>query len=31
MATLDAGGTARLAVDPGNVHLFDPDTTERLT
>ena len=31
MATLDAGGTARLAIDPGNVHLFDPDTTERLT
>ena len=28
---VDAGGTARLAVDPGDVHLFDPDTTERLT
>ena len=25
-----AGGTTRLAVDPADVHLFDPDTTERL-
>jgi multiple sugar transport system ATP-binding protein len=31
MAPLAAGGTIRLAVDPANVHLFDPDTTERLT
>jgi multiple sugar transport system ATP-binding protein len=30
MAPLAAGGTIRLAVDPANVHLFDPDTTERL-
>jgi ABC-type sugar transport system ATPase subunit len=30
MAPLSAGGTIRLAVDPANVHLFDPDTTERL-
>ena len=30
MAALDAGGTARLAVDPAEVHLFDPETTERL-
>ena len=30
MATLEAGGTARLTVDPGHVHLFDPDTTLRL-
>ena len=31
MSTLQAGGTCQLAVQPGNVHLFDPDTTERLT
>ena len=31
MASVDAGGTARLAVEPENVHLFDPDTTQRLT
>jgi len=31
MATVAAGGTARLAVDPDQVHLFDADTTERLT
>jgi ABC-type sugar transport system ATPase subunit len=31
MASVDAGGTARLAVEPQNVHLFDPDTTQRLT
>jgi multiple sugar transport system ATP-binding protein len=31
MAALDAGGTARLTVEPSDVHLFDPDTTERLT
>jgi ABC-type sugar transport system ATPase subunit len=30
MAPLPAGGTIRLAVDPANVHLFDPETTERL-
>jgi multiple sugar transport system ATP-binding protein len=30
MAPLPAGGTIRLTVDPANVHLFDPDTTERL-
>ena len=27
----DAGGTLRLGVEPGNVHLFDPDSGERLT
>ena len=27
----EAGGTIRLAVDPANVHLFDPGTTERIT
>ncbi len=26
-----AGGTIRLSVDPTNVHLFDPDTADRLT
>jgi ABC-type sugar transport system ATPase subunit len=31
MLAMDAGDTARLAVDPADVHLFDPDTTERLT
>jgi ABC-type sugar transport system ATPase subunit len=31
MAAIDAGGTTRLAVDPGDVHLFDADTTDRLT
>jgi ABC-type sugar transport system ATPase subunit len=31
MSTLQAGGTCRLAVQAGDVHLFDPDTTERLT
>ncbi len=31
MAAVDAGGTTRLAVDPASVHLFDPDTTDRLT
>ncbi len=31
MAAVDAGGTTRLAVDAGDVHLFDPDTTDRLT
>jgi ABC-type sugar transport system ATPase subunit len=25
-----AGGTIRLTVDPANVHLFDPDTTDRI-
>jgi multiple sugar transport system ATP-binding protein len=30
LARLEAGGTARLAVDPAHVHLFDPETTERL-
>jgi ABC-type sugar transport system ATPase subunit len=30
MSSLKAGGTARLAVDPADVHLFDPDTTQRL-
>ncbi len=30
MSTLAAGGTARLSVDPADVHLFDPDTTLRL-
>jgi multiple sugar transport system ATP-binding protein len=30
MSPLRAGGTIRLAVDPANVHLFDPETTERL-
>ncbi|HEY6698276.1 MAG TPA: ABC transporter ATP-binding protein, partial [Acidimicrobiales bacterium] len=29
MSPLRAGGTIRLAVDPANVHLFDPETTER--
>jgi ABC-type sugar transport system ATPase subunit len=31
MAAVDAGGTIRLAVDPGAVHLFDPGTTGRIT
>jgi multiple sugar transport system ATP-binding protein len=31
MARLDAGGTARLSVDPADVHVFDPDTEQRLT
>ncbi|HEX6420172.1 MAG TPA: ATP-binding cassette domain-containing protein [Acidimicrobiales bacterium] len=31
MVQLQPGGTARLACDPAHVHLFDPDTTERLT
>ena len=31
MAAIDAGGTVRLAVQPGQVHLFDADTTDRLT
>jgi multiple sugar transport system ATP-binding protein len=31
MAPHRAGGSVRLSVDPANVHLFDPDTTERLT
>ena len=31
MSALEAGDTCRLAVRPGDVHLFDPDTTERLT
>ena len=31
MTPHEAGGTIRLGVDPANVHLFDPDTTERLT
>jgi ABC-type sugar transport system ATPase subunit len=30
MSSLRAGGTARLSVDPAEVHLFDPQTTERL-
>jgi multiple sugar transport system ATP-binding protein len=30
MAPIDAGGSTRLTVDPANVHLFDPDTTDRL-
>jgi multiple sugar transport system ATP-binding protein len=30
MATVDAGGSIRLSVDPGSVHVFDPDTTDRL-
>jgi ABC-type sugar transport system ATPase subunit len=30
MAALDVGAAARLAVDPAEVHLFDPETTERL-
>jgi multiple sugar transport system ATP-binding protein len=31
MSPLKAGGTAHLAVQPGDVHVFDPDTTLRLT
>jgi multiple sugar transport system ATP-binding protein len=31
MSTLQPGGTARLTVDSVDVHLFDPDTTLRLT
>ena len=31
MAGVAAGDTARLAVEPADVHLFDPETTERLT
>jgi ABC-type sugar transport system ATPase subunit len=30
MAAVDAGSNARVAVDPAHVHLFDPDSTERL-
>ncbi len=30
MSTLQPGGTAHLAVDPADVHLFDTDTTVRL-
>ncbi|MGH9287196.1 MAG: ABC transporter ATP-binding protein [Acidimicrobiales bacterium] len=30
MSPFGAGGTIRLAVDPTNVHLFDPETTDRL-
>ncbi|HEX8805129.1 MAG TPA: ATP-binding cassette domain-containing protein [Acidimicrobiales bacterium] len=30
MAPHEAGGTVRLGVDPAHVHLFDPDTTDRL-
>jgi ABC-type sugar transport system ATPase subunit len=30
MAPHAAGGSIRLSVDPANVHLFDPETTERL-
>jgi multiple sugar transport system ATP-binding protein len=31
MAPVRAGGTAHLTVDPAQVHLFDAETTERLT
>jgi multiple sugar transport system ATP-binding protein len=31
MAPHEAGGTIRLSVDPANVHLFDSDTSERIT
>jgi multiple sugar transport system ATP-binding protein len=31
MAPHEAGGTIHLTVDPTNVHLFDPDTSERIT
>jgi hypothetical protein len=31
MAPHAAGGSIRLSVDPANVHLFDPETTERLS
>jgi multiple sugar transport system ATP-binding protein len=31
MSSLHAGGAVRLAADPGDIHLFDPDTTQRLT
>jgi multiple sugar transport system ATP-binding protein len=31
MAPHEAGGTIHVNVDPGNVHLFDPDTSERIT
>jgi multiple sugar transport system ATP-binding protein len=31
MAPIDAGGSTRLTVDPAHVHLFDTDTTDRLT
>jgi ABC-type sugar transport system ATPase subunit len=31
MASVDAGSTARVTCDPAQVHLFNPDTTERLT
>jgi multiple sugar transport system ATP-binding protein len=31
MAPIDAGGSTRLTVDPANVHVFDPGTTDRLT
>jgi ABC-type sugar transport system ATPase subunit len=30
MASIEAGGATRLAADPTTVHLFDPDTTDRL-
>ncbi|MFO7281370.1 MAG: ABC transporter ATP-binding protein [Thermoanaerobacterales bacterium] len=30
LARLEPGGTARLVVDPAHVHVFDPETTERL-
>jgi hypothetical protein len=30
LAPLAAGRNIRLAVDPANVHLFDPETTDRL-
>ena len=31
MSTLRAGDSGRLAVDPADVHVFDPETTLRLT
>jgi hypothetical protein len=31
MAPHEAGGTIPLSVDPANVHLFDSDTSERIT
>jgi ABC-type sugar transport system ATPase subunit len=31
MAHLEPGGSARLNVDPAHVHLFDPDSGQRLT
>jgi multiple sugar transport system ATP-binding protein len=30
MAPHEAGGTIHLSADPANIHLFDPDTTDRL-